>query len=453
MRISRHNRVKERTLLENILKILHDYAYAETLIIVSFYLIIGYLINPDDVCMLHGQISYILILLTIITLFHGFENGMLALGILAFAIWFFYPSFEYVEFLVALMMTMIFSEFHYYWTQKIKAAEINANYRGEKLDELSRAFYSLKISHDQLEKNYVIKPMSIRNSIEYIINSNREIDNDATIEDKYGEYFKRFLGLLEKSFSVNSVLMLYRDQEDSAKFLNAQNANVVYSSKANKYDLETIFEDYLVDKAIGRSSAIYISDTQGEPSVNVDKGSHFIAALPSVRHNQVDELLVIEMMPFMSFNRENLTSISILLEYFSIQINQKIQLQEVHDLDIIPDEVFKFEYLRLKHLYTKYKVNSVFLVLRLDNELQATRIYERIKKMLRSLDMVTMIENNELYYITLLFPLHDNAAALGYLNRLRGALREERDREFEFMTFDFSKIKLLNKYYREDYDR
>ena len=452
MKVNRYNRVKERTLLENLLKFLHDYAYVETVIIVSVYLIVGYVIDPEDVCMLHGEISYILILLAVITLFHGFENGMLTLGVIAFSIWYFYPSFEYEEFLVALMMTMIFSEFHYYWTQKIKTAEVNANYRGEKLDELSKSFYTLKISHDQLEKNYVIKPMSIRNSIEFIINKNIMIQNDDTIEDKYAAYFDSFLGLLEKSFSVNSALMIYRNKDDESNFLHAQNSNVVYSSNANHIDTQTLFDDYLVDKAISRHTAIYISDTKGEPSVNVDKGSNFIAVIPSVRSNQVDELLAIEMMPFMGFNRENLTSISILLEYFTIEINKKIVLEEVHDIDIIEDKAFKYEYTRLKQLFTKYNVNSVFLVLRINNELQATRVYERIIKMLRSLDMVTMIENNSLYYITLLFPLHDKAAALGYLNRLRHTLREEKDKEFEFMSFDFSNIELLNKYYREDYD-
>ncbi|MDQ7066885.1 MAG: hypothetical protein Q9M40_02155 [Sulfurimonas sp.] len=103
--------------------------------------------------------------------------------------WLLYPVFAYIEFLVALMMTLIFSEFHYYWGQKIKQAEIQANYRGAKLDELSKAFYTLKISHDQLEKNYVVKPMSIRNSIEYIINQKETIDADDTIRQQKRSLF------------------------------------------------------------------------------------------------------------------------------------------------------------------------------------------------------------------------------------------------------------------------
>jgi hypothetical protein len=446
------NRVQERTTIENIMKFLHDYAYVETLIIVTIYLVVGYIIDPNDICLLNGEISYILILLSVITLFHGFENGVLALGIIAGAIWIFYPSFEYTEFLIALMMTMLFSEFHYYWTKKIKAAEVIADYRGAKLDELSKAFYSLKISHDQLEKNYVVKPMSIRNSIEYIINSHQKIDNDTSEHEHTYEYYKNFLGLLEKSFNVHNAFIVYRQDDSSRKFLDAENTHIVWGKNTPETDKETIFENYLVDKAVNRNTPIYISDEAGDPSLSSKDDGKIIAVIPSIQNGTINEILVIEKMPFMSFNRENLTSISILLEYFSVEIRKRDTLLNNDELSIIPDEVYRFEYSRLKTLYKKYNVNSIVLVLRIDNELQATKIYEKIQKMLRSLDMVTMLKENNYYYIPLLFPLHDKAAALGYMNRLLNSLDEEKDKNFHYMTFDLSKTKLLNKYLREDYD-
>ncbi|MDQ7066887.1 MAG: PelD GGDEF domain-containing protein [Sulfurimonas sp.] len=161
---------------------------------------------------------------------------------------------------------------------------------------------------------------------------------------------------------------------------------------------------------------------------------------------------MIEKMPFMSFNRENLTAIAILLDYFSIEISKKEFLAEENELLLVEDESFQYEFERMKYLYKKFDVNSILLVLRINNELQATRVYEKIQKMLRSLDMVTLVINNDFYYITLLFPLHDKAAALGYLNRLLFSIEEEKDKKFNYMTFDLTKTELLNKYYKEDYD-
>ena len=447
------NRIQERSTFDTVLKFIHDYAYFETIIIVSLYLTIGYLIDSKDICMLNGEISYIIILLAIITLFHGFENGILSMAIISFAMWFSYPSFEYTEFLVALMMTMIFSEFHYYWTKKIKEAEINSTYRGTKLDELSKAFYTLKISHDQLEKNYVIKPMSIRHSIEYIIEKNRTINETDTIIDKNREYYLSFLGLLEKSFNVQNALILYKHADDKEKLIDEKNAYLAYTSKSSKYTLEDILSDYLVDKAINRHTPIYISDKSGEPTINSNYNSEFIGAIPALLEEKVVCVLIIKKMPFMSFNRENLTSISILLEYFSIEIRKKHVLRTSNEISIVKDEEFRFEYARLRHLYKNFNTGSINLLIRVNNELQATRIYEKVAKMLRSLDMVTMIENNEMYYIILMFPLHDKAAALGYLNRLLNFLDEEKDKKFDFMTFDMSQTKLLNKYLREDYGK
>ncbi|MDF1878377.1 hypothetical protein JHD46_01845 [Sulfurimonas sp. SAG-AH-194-C20] len=446
-------RVKEKSKLESLLKILHEYAYMETIVMVTIYLSIGYLIDNKDICMLNTDVSFILILLSVITLFHGFENGILALSVLAIAMWLFYPIFAYIEFLVALMMTLIFSEFHYYWTQKIKTAEIQANYRGAKLDELSKAFYTLKISHDQLEKNYVIKPMSIRNSIEYIINQKTSIDEDDTIENKQEEYYNRFIGLLEKSFNVNSALIIHRKfSDDESSYLLEDNSTFSYGTLAEKRTAQVILEDYLVDKAISRKTAIYISDDLGEPTVTNDINSLYLAAIPALENNKIVSVLVIERMPFMSFNRENLTSISILLEYFSIEISKKDLLAKENELTLVKDEPFQYEFERMKYLYKKFEVNSIILVLRIDNELQATRVYEKVQKMLRSLDMVTLVRNQGFYYITLLFPLHDKAAALGYLNRLLFTLEEAKDKKFNYMTFDLSKTELLNKYYAEDYD-
>ena len=452
MKKVKSGRIEEKSQVKRFLDKLHQYAYVETLIIVTLYLGAGYLINPQDICFLNSEVPYILILISIITLFHGFENGLISIGILSLAMWFFYPSFQYVDFLVILMMTLIFSEFHYYWTKKIKEAVLSADYRGAKLDELSRSFYTLKISHDQLEKNYVVKPMSIRNSIEKIVNMNSEVKDVSDIDIQNAEYYRNFLTMLEKSFNVNMGLVIYLNNNSNSKILDAQNVSVSYGANSKEHKIEDILEDYLIDRSLAKKQPIYISDEKGEPAVGRDGNSKFLAVIPSIINDAVVALLVIEKMPFMAFNRENLTSVSILLEYFSLEILEKNTLSVSDEISIVPDEKFRYEYARLKHLFIKYKVNSIILVLRLESELQSRKIFEKIEKMLRSLDKVTLVKENECYYITLLFPLHDESAALGYLNRLLGSIKDDRDKKFDYMTFDMTQTKMLNKYLREDYD-
>ena len=445
-------RIKEESKLSKFIDFFTQFSYIETLSIIMIYLGVGYLIDPLDICILHGQSNYILILIAVITLFHGFENGLLAVGIISTAMWYFYPSFQYINFLMILLMTLIYSEFHYFWTKKIKEAEINANYKSVKLDELSRAFYGLKISHDQLEKNYVVKPMSIRHSIEKIVNMNKEITTAENIDDQNSLYYKNFLTMLEKSFSVNSAFVIYKQDTKNEDLLTEENILTSYGTNSQEYSSSEILSDYLVDMAISRTQAIYISDDKGDPTLAKDDNSIFVAAIPSIINNQVVSVLVIERMPFMAFNRENLTSVAILLEYFSLEVLEKNTLSLSSELTIIPDEKFRYEYIRMKHLFLKFNVNSVVLVLRIKSEMQAIKIHKKLKSMLRSLDIETRIQENNLNYITLLFPLYEKAAALGYLNRLLNSLEEEKDKKFEHMTFNMANTALLNKYLREDYN-
>lgn len=445
-------RVQEKTIIDYIREYIQQYAYVETLIIVTLYISMGYLINPDDLCLLNYKVPYLVILLAVITLFHGFENGIFAVSIISLMIWAFYPSFQYVDFLIALLMTLIFSQFHYFWTSRIRAAEIDAKYKSEKLSELSRAFYTLKISHDQLEKNYVIKPMSIRNSINQIVNTNEQILLNETIEDKAREYNKNFLELIEKSFSMQSGLIIYLKDTQKTKEFTEDAVDIFSINIKESINIDKLFDNYLVDKAIARKSPVYVSDDFGEPStISEELENKYVAAIPAVINSKVISVLVIEKMPFMFFNRENLTSITILHEYFSIENKKAAISLSLEGFELVEDKNFKFEMARLRDLNKNFHVNSVILVLRINNELQSARVYQKVEKMLRSLDMITLVRNQEHYYITLLLPLHDQAAALGFLKRLQYTLEEEHDRNFDYMTFDMNNLSLLSKYYREDY--
>ena len=431
---------------------LHKFSYLETFILVIIYLIIGAVIDSKDVCMLHSQVSYMLILLSIVTLFHGFESGMLALSLLAIATLYFYPVFENQVFLVALMMTMIFGEFYYFWTKKIRKAEMDSNYQQLKLDELSKSFYALKISHDQLEKNYVVKPMSIRNSIAEIIKENKEIDGNEklNVNKRTKAYYKQFMILLERSFNVNKSLVIYKLSDDD-RVLSYENALQSCSGTCDVKRLEDVFDNYLVDKAISRKQAVFINDENGNSNLNTVNENKFIAAIPSVHDDEVISVLIIEMMPFMAFNRENLTSIAILLEYLSFSIIKKDELNLRDEVDGILDGDFRFEYIRLKRLYENYNVESTVLVMKLDNKLQAYKLNDIVRKILRSLEFTTIQQYGKSYYIINLFPLHGKSSAVGYINRLMSLLEDERDKKFEHLSFNMQESLILNKYLKEDY--
>lgn len=444
-------RIKKLSRKEIILNKIEKYAYIETFSIVGVFLLFGYLFNPQDICFVHTQVSFVLIILAVITLFHGFENGLIAIGMISVSMWLFYAEFPYVEFLIILMMTMIFSEFHYYWTKKIRELKVEAEYKGAKLHELSKAFYTLKISHDQLEKNYVVKPMSIRNAIEGIIKTAKELDS-RDLDYKNSAFYEHFLALLERSFSVNSSFIVYKNEHHNDEVLSGTNSSVAYSSMCETYSKEEIMSSYLVTRAIEFQKPIYISDAAGEPSTHEKEDSKFLVAIPFTNAKNVQSVLVIDRMPFMAFNKENLISITLLLEYLSITMNKNKTLENAYAIEQLADDEFKYEYNRLRYIYDTFSVDSALMAIKIDNKLQTKKVHEKIIEMLRSLDVATLIENDETSFIILLFPLSDNASAVGFLNRLKHNLNNEKDKKFETMHFQIKELDLLNQYIRDDYN-
>lgn len=444
-----NKRIEKLSTISMLIKKIKKHSYLETVVIITIFLLVGYLATPNDICLIQQKIPYLIVVLSILTLFHGFESGFIAMGMLSTAMWLSYEKFPYIDFLTLLMMVLIFSEFHYFWTKRIRELKIGDDYKASKLDELSKAFYSLKISHDQLEKNYVVKPMSIRSAVEQIIEKNNHIDaNDTNAIDS--ERYTNFMVLLEKSFNVKSGLIIHKLDQIHNKTMTLQNSIIAYSSTNMDYDEAEIFDEYLITKAIDYKKPIYISDEAGNPALKENQDSKFLAVIPSLYNDELIAILAIEKMPFMAFNKENLTSISILLEYITIEIYKKNILNNSNNLTIIKDDNFRYEYNKLNYLYKKYNVNSTILVIKINNEIQTIKIHETIQKLLRSLDIVTYLKNKDTYYLLLLFPLNDKSVALGFLNRLLYNIKSENDKVFEHMTFDIKRDDLILKYITDD---
>ena len=452
---AKSQRFKAKTKLDALFLFVSKYAYSETLALVSLFLLIGYYVNPEDICLLNANIPYVIVLLTIITLFHGFESGMLTLTLISLVMWFFYPTFHYINFLVFLLMVLLLSQFHYHWIMRLKKAEVDAEYKSQKLAELSRAFYSLKISHDQLEKNYVVKPMSIRNAINHIFNLNERLIVDKKIIDKEKALHANLLQFLEKSFNLKVAYVIYykknAQKNPEATFIE-EYLDFVSIGTDEIRELSSMLEDYIIDKSIAKKASVFVSDDSGEPTPITKEKSEYLAAIPALINNKVVSVLVIEKMPFMFFNREYLTSVTILHEYFALETDKSIELASFEELELIDDKEFRFEVFRMKKLYAQYKINSVLFVLRTGSELRTMRLMEQLSKILRALDMVQLVSFEANYFITILLPMNDKASALGLLNRLRSLLEDEKDKEFDYMIFDMPHLHLLDKYYRNDYE-
>lgn len=161
------------------------------------------------------------------------------------------------------------SKFHVIWTSKIEKSAALADYSQAKLAELTNAFYTLKISHDQMEKNYIFKSINLRNCF---------LEIKETFYSKKDSY-KFFIQLLSKSFEVKSSEILL------------VNKNRFYKVEDEKYLSEIKNDDLLIQLVLKKKNAEYVSSLS--TSTNATK---YIAVIPAIHNGEIKALLLIKEM-------------------------------------------------------------------------------------------------------------------------------------------------------------
>ncbi|MEA1918885.1 MAG: PelD GGDEF domain-containing protein [Campylobacterota bacterium] len=400
---------------------LAKFSYFETIAIMGIYLIVGYFIDPTDICMIKNGITFIIIILAMITLFHGAGNGLVAIVIIGTFMKITYPEFDYSTFLKASVLVLIFGEFHYYWQRTIDKYMTESKFTELKLAELGKAFYMLKISHDQLEKSYVTKPMSLRNSIRLI----KENYTETNKKDSYSD----FLILLQKTLHIEEVYL----GEVNKKL----KLDIVASTKDKKHFNH---DDIMIEVALEKAMPIYVSSDE------VYNDSDYLAVIPALSNDTIVGMLIIEKMPFMSFNKDTLIILAILVTYLFEELKKLKVLNKLSDFFYHFQENFRFEMYRLSEMNRKFSIESSVLVFNISSDLLKHQMLNCIGNNLRSLDVMSSYSNDEKHFIAVLFPFADKSSTVNFVNRCYTILDlDENSSDIRHSTFDISQKALIEE--------
>ena len=398
---------------------LDKYSYLETSIIMGLYLSLGYYFNSEDICMFESKLSILTILLAIITLFHGVSNGLLAIVIIGITMKFSYDEFIYEYFLSEFVLVLIFGEFHYYWNRKISEHAVQSDFINKKLSELGKAFFMLKISHDQIEKSYVSKPMSLRNSIGMIKNSLKSEGNK--------EGYEQLLTLIKKTANIESAYVGSVNKHGTINILAQSDSDDMFDSS-----------DLMVKKALEEMMPIYVSS-------NVENyASQYLAVIPAVSNKEILGLFVIKKMPFLAFNRDSMITVSILVSYFFDELNKVKILKSMDKTCHGLQDNFRFEVYRQHIIYKKHGIESTLLIWKSYDKLQTHLLVEKIEKKLRALEVLSLVENNTYDIIAILFPLSGKSSVKGFLYHLDVAINLNTD--IEYSIFSIADLSLVTSY-------
>ena len=368
----------------------------------------GYFLTGNLSFIESGKFNFLYIIVLIISLFYGIIAGIIIdLMYIVFAYFYFY-KFPFYFSLNTLMIVIVGGEFNFYWKLRISYLDNKIDYLEGKLREIGRGALFTKLSHDFLEESYLSKPYTLRSVILDVV-KNENMDD--------------FLLFLSKKFNLN-------------KFAYVENNKVYSFGMDNNID----FEDRVIEKMYEKNDITYIKD--------VEK-SKYLAAIPVF--NLKDELkayIVIEEIPFIYFNEENLMAVQLSSNYFYIKKEDYNFLQNIKDDPLckyISCETLK-ELILLHILYKRTDAKSSLILLDIDkahSEITANFF----TKSLRVLDFYEQIslDGKEIFLIVL--PLTNKIGAGYFLERIFKTLNFiDRNQQFNVLSIENYKSieKILN---------
>lgn len=369
------------------------------------------LIQPADPFLLRSAFPWLWLGPLVLALRYGTLAAFAASALLVLA-WFFLPltghgggSFPAGFFLGGIMTTLLAGEFSDVWSARLRrVAEVNS-YLNERLASLTRRHYLLRLSHERLEQELLVKPMTLRDALQRL----RKLviaDGGATALPDAEE----FLHLLSQSCQLEVAC------------LHALEKGRVESMPRASIGETSVFDsaDPLVQYALEHNTLAHVQ-SEGLPA---ESSRYLVVAPLSTSGGDALGLLLVERLPFMSLNEETLRFLAVLLGYYADGVRLAPQARDI--LAAVPacPPLFAGELMRLHRIRMDAGIQSTLTALVVEPGLRQTEVALETLRQARQLDVVWDFEEGGRRYILTLMPLHGEAAMSGYLLRTERWLRD-----------------------------
>lgn len=390
-------------------------------------------ISPDDPFSLSGPIPWIAIAPIFCGLLYGSLYGALSL-IIALAYLMVSQPADMMstpllrEYLVGVSsVTFLVGIFSSYWLGRIRHVEYLNSYVREHLDDLSRDYYLLRISHERLEHAYITKPLSFRDAFyqikQDILKNNYEIDKTIS---------QQLLNIFSQYCSINCALFCFYDSRTKV--------TTTMALLGKPFDIS--LDDPLVRNAINTQATSYFAVNELDDSLN----SAYLAVVPFLnQQRKIIGFIIIKEMPFWSLTHDNLEVLSVFAAVFSLQFSTLKQVQAL--LSIFPDCTPEFlrEYQTLVSLKQHHNVESGLSGLLIPEGFFQENMVYSLQQQKRSLDYIWVIPvGSSLLFITLM-PLTSLEGIRGFRKRLGDFLKSEFGQEINKKGLHFRYQQISHK--------
>ena len=382
------------------------HALAEAAVLPLLLLALGWWISPPDPLFAWASFPWPLLGPVLLALRYGPMTGVVG-TIALLAGWLALVASGAVTaatpklyFLGTLVLVMVCGEFASLWRARVRRAEANARYLGERLDHLTRQHYLLRASHDRLEQDLISQPMSMRDAL----TSLRALTDAAPAAPLPGA--EALLKLLAQFCQIERAALLALNADGTP-------AGEASATLGAPFALRT--DDPLVRAAAAHGGLCHVaSDALPE---HHHSAYLVVSRLRDLRGHD-HGVLVVESMPFFALNTDSLQVLNLLVGYYADSLGAAALVRPIHAA--VPDcpHPFALELQRLWHIARDGGLPGALVALTYTARPLLDDLPLHWHRLQRTLDVTWHVRRGEREALLVLMPLAGPAAITGYLDRL-----------------------------------
>ena len=353
---------------------------------------------------------------------YGFVSALLILVVLGVAInlqWQAASGFPLPWAIGVVIVAMVAGEFRDMWGRRLHRLEGAFQYRAERLEEFTRNYQLLRLSHDRLEQTVANSGLSLREGIMHLQSTLDAIDGlTETSLQKLIEFVAEY-GALTQACIVG----ITADRIDTARILARVGGD--FTIDDNDPVLKTALET-------GELAAVNLI------TENAANHNQLLAAIPVTDSTgEIHAMLLVRSMPFFAFQENNLKLIAVLVAHGVDHLRFGAATSSVTRF------IASFERVRRDH--EEFRLDA--MLLRLSGaRADVMAAYEKLRSSIRAIDMICLTQDKEQPVIWIMLPLTNPAEAQAWMQRADGVLAKVTSELLSINEVDPQRIRSLEPY-------
>lgn len=370
----------------------------ETFVLTAIVIAASFITQQHDPFRLNGGFPWPLLAPLLAGLRYGFVYGfvsaLLILAILGVAInqqWQIATGFPLPWAIGVVVVAMVAGEFRDMWGRRLHRLEGAYQYRAERLEEFTRSYQLLRLSHDRLEQTVANSGFSLR---EGIMNLQSKLD---AIDGLSPSSLQRLIEFIAEYGALTQacIVGIAADRIDTGRILACIGGNFSIND-----------DDPVVASAL-ESGELAAVNLINEYAMDRDQ---LLAAVPLADSTgEIHAMLVIRSMPFFAFQENNLKLIAVLAAHGVDHLRFGTANSSVGRF------IASFE--RVHQDFSRFKLDATLLRLSGAPD-DILNVYGQLRSSVRAIDLMCVARDREKPVIWLLLPLTDTMNARAWMQRV-----------------------------------